>query len=200
VIGALIGLGVGGAWWAGTEVWNPLVGAALAVVVDLALTGMLHVDGLADSADGLLPHLGSKERRLEVMRQPDVGAFGVATVAGVLLLELAAFTAMDVDVRAVVAVWALTRALCCLPIGDWKYARPGGLGEAFTGDRGLAVVVMMCTVPVATVIGGPTVMGAFGASAAVLYFGRWRLGGWTGDVLGASIVIGQVVGLLAAAA
>jgi adenosylcobinamide-GDP ribazoletransferase len=44
--------------------------AALAIGVDLALTGMLHFDGLVDSADGLLPHL-SRERRLEVMRTPD---------------------------------------------------------------------------------------------------------------------------------
>ena len=64
----------------GRRRWPP----AVVVAADLALTGMLHVDGLADTADGLLPHL-ERERRLEVMAEPAVGAFAVAVVGVVLL-------------------------------------------------------------------------------------------------------------------
>ena len=73
VVGALVGAVVGCVWWGADRLWPPAVAAALTVAADLALTGMLHVDGLADSADGLLPHLPRK-RRLEVMADPAIGA------------------------------------------------------------------------------------------------------------------------------
>ena len=85
--GALIGAVLGALWWGATNVWPAPVAAAIVVAADLAVTGLLHVDGLADSADGLLPHL-DRERRLAVMATPDVGAFGVAVVAVVLLLRV----------------------------------------------------------------------------------------------------------------
>ena len=65
----LVRWGTGG-WWA------PALAAALTVAVDLVLTGALHLDGLADTADGLLPHL-DRARRLAVMAAPDVGAFAI---------------------------------------------------------------------------------------------------------------------------
>jgi adenosylcobinamide-GDP ribazoletransferase len=199
VIGALIGAGVGGAWWAGTEVWNPLVGAAVAVVADLALTGMLHVDGLADSADGLLPHLGTKERRLEVMRQPDVGAFGVAIVVGVLLVEAAAFTAMDVDVWLVVTAWAATRAAATMTMLTMPYARDGGLADAFRGRSPLAALAAVVAYGALAAHDPVAVLALALAFLAVVLAAVRRIGGYTGDVLGAAIVIAQVVGLLAAA-
>src|SRR3954451_21883132 len=85
VVGALIGLALGGIWWGAEHIWPPAVAAALVVLADLALTGMLHMDGLVDSADGLLPHAptegheeeGGRQWRLDVMQQADIGAFGV---------------------------------------------------------------------------------------------------------------------------
>lgn len=199
VVGALVGLSVAAAWWAGTEVWNPAVGAALAVVADLALTGMLHHDGLGDAADGLLPHL-SRERRLEVMRQPDIGAFGVAAIGGALLLQYAALSSTDVDVVLLVALLATTRGLAALVLASRPYARPGGLADVFRGRSpaawvitGAAVLVLTVHEPVAAVV-------AVVAFAGVIALGERRLGGYTGDVLGAAIVVAQTAGILAAAA
>ena len=79
LVGALIGVAVGGVWWLAAKGWGPAPAAALAVAADLALTGLLHVDGLADSADGLLPHL-DRQRRLEVMAEPGIGAFGLESI------------------------------------------------------------------------------------------------------------------------
>src|SRR5262249_14831359 len=76
-VGALIGLAVGGIWWAAWRGWAPPAAAAIAVIADAALTGLLHLDGLADAADGLLPPL-SRARRLEVMADPRLGALGAA--------------------------------------------------------------------------------------------------------------------------
>ena len=86
VVGALLGLGLGGVWWLADRLWAAPVAAAVVVAADLALTGMLHFDGLVDSADGLLPPLVA-ERRLEVMADPAAGAFGVGVAVVVLLLR-----------------------------------------------------------------------------------------------------------------
>lgn len=199
IVGALVGLGVGAAWWGGAEVWSPAVGAALAIVADLALTGMLHHDGLGDSADGLLPHL-PRERRLEVMRQPDVGAYGVAAIGAVLLLQFAALSSMPVDVLLLVALSATSRGLAAVVLASRPYARPGGLAEVFRGRSpaawlvvGVATVALAVHEPLAAVV-------AVLAFGAVIAFGERRLGGYTGDVLGAAIVVAQTAGILAAGA
>jgi adenosylcobinamide-GDP ribazoletransferase len=199
IVGALIGLGVGATWWGGTRVWSPGVGAALAIVADLALTGMLHVDGLGDSADGLLPHL-PPARRLEVMAQPDIGAYGVAAIGSALLLELTVLASMRPDVVLVAALWAVTRGMAGVALSTMRYARPGGLADVFRGRSVGAVatlvvafVVLLLREPFAAVA---AVLGAL----VVLTLAQRKLDGYTGDVLGAAIVVAQVVGLLAAAA
>jgi len=198
-VGALVGAGVAGAWWVGTELWNPAVGAALAIVVDLALTGMLHVDGLADSADGLLPHL-PPERRLEVMSAPDVGAFGVAATAAVLLLRFAVLATMEVEVWLVVGLWASTRAAAAMAVLSMPYARSDGLVTAFRGRSPIAVVAAVLAYAALTTADVWAVIGlAIGFLAVVLLAVR-RVGGYTGDVLGAGIVLGETLGLLAASA
>ena len=132
--GAAAGPIVGLVWWAASKGWHgPLVPAALAVAADLVLTGMLHVDGLADSADGLLPHL-SRERRLQVMSEPDIGAFGLAATLAVLLLRFAAFGALRPDIALVVGVWCVSRSLMVAAMLVLPYARAtGGLATAFLG-------------------------------------------------------------------
>ena len=201
VIGALVGAGVGGAWWGAFEVWDSIaIAAAIALVVDLALTGLLHVDGLADSADGLLPHLPSTERRLAVMSAPDVGAFGVAVVGGVLLLRFAALASIEPDVGAVVGLWAVSRAVAALVLVTGTYARGAGLASAFGGGAPVPVwIAGAATAIVGTVLAEPgAVACAIGAYAVVL-LGQARLGGYTGDVLGAAIVVGETAGLLVVA-
>lgn len=195
VVGALLGFLVGAVWWAGTGIWSPAIGAALAVVADLALTGMLHVDGLADSADGLLPHHGSVERRLEVMSQPDVGAYGIAVTVGVLLVRFAALSSMHPRPLLCALVWGATRGVAAVVIPRVRYARAFGLPSAFAGaTSGIALVL---TVLVALSV--PSAV-ALLAALAVVAFGIRRVGGYTGDVLGAAIVLGETVGLLVAAA
>jgi adenosylcobinamide-GDP ribazoletransferase len=199
VVGALIGLGVGMAWWIANDVWDPWVGAAVAIVADLALTGMLHHDGLGDAADGLLPHL-PPERRLEVMREPDIGAYGVAAIGAVLLLQLTALASMPhVDRTFLVALYATTRG-CAAVVLAWRpYARPGGLAEAFRGTSPLAWVVTAVAV-IALAVDEPHALLALPAFAGVIALGERKLGGYTGDVLGAAILIAQTVALLAASA
>jgi adenosylcobinamide-GDP ribazoletransferase len=199
VVGALVGLCVGGVWWAATEVWSPAVGAALAIVADLALTGMLHVDGLGDTADGLLPHL-PRDRRLEVMAQPDIGAFGVGAIGSVLLLEFATLATTKPDVVLVAGLWAAARGGAAVVLASMRYARPGGLAEAFRGRSSAAVGMLVLAVAVLLLHDPLAAIAATGGTVLVVSLAQRRIGGYTGDVLGATIVIAQVLGLLAAAA
>ena len=122
VAGALIGLAVGGAWWGADRLWPPFTAAAIAVTVDLGLTGLLHLDGLADSADGLLPPL-ARERRLAVMAEPTVGAYGVAAVVIVLVLRTAALTSMHPSVLLLAALWCASRTAMAVGARALPYAR-----------------------------------------------------------------------------
>jgi len=214
-VGALIGLAVGGIWWAARRGWAPPAAAAIAVIADAALTGMLHLDGLADAADGLLPPL-SRSRRLEVMADPRLGAFGVAGLAIVLLARFGAFASMLPSPLAVAGLWSGSRTAMAVTARVVPYARPAGLASAFLpapadGSRPSA----------AERLAGPAVLGLAGgllalalafagrgalgvaavgaeavAAAAVVLLARRRLGGFTGDVLGAAAVAGETVGLL----
>jgi adenosylcobinamide-GDP ribazoletransferase len=207
-VGALVGATAGLVWWGGREIWPTLLAAALAVATDLVLTGFLHADGLVDAADGLLPHL-DRERRLAVMAAPDVGAFGVAVVAMILLLRVTAVAALPTGwsgVALLAGVWAASRtcmavALCTLPS-----ARPHSLASAFTGATPWLPLLTGGALAVAgTVIGrGAVGLGALAggivAAVGVLALARRRLGGITGDVLGAAGVMLETAAVVVAAA
>jgi len=207
VVGGLIGAGVGAAWWAAGREWTLGVAAALAVLADLALTGLLHFDGLCDSADGLLPPM-SRERRLAVMAGPEVGAFAVAAAGITLLVRWASLASMRPSIALVAALWMASRTWMAVAVVAVPYARlGGGLASAFRG-RGqggvipVGVVALLAAGVLAATwrpVAGPVAVAvATLAAAAVVAFAWRRVGGFTGDVLGAAGVLGETVGLLAA--
>jgi adenosylcobinamide-GDP ribazoletransferase len=207
IVGAVMGLALGGTWWLADRAFPPAVAAALVVAADLALTGMLHVDGLADSADGLLPHLDGRDRRLAVMAAPDVGAFGVSVVVGVLLLRFAALASQPVSVLLLAGLWCGSRTLMAAGAGALPYARhEGGLASTFAGRdwRPIALYGLIAAVSLGAFADGRrtevAVGAAFAAGTLVLLAARRRIGGYTGDVLGAAGVVAETVGLIVAAA
>jgi adenosylcobinamide-GDP ribazoletransferase len=205
VVGAGLGLFLGGLWWLADQAWPGPVAAVVVVAADLAVTGLLHVDGLIDAADGLLPHL-DRARRLEVMAGPDVGAFGVAVAAVVLLSRWVSLASLPVAPLLLGGLWCGSRTSMAIVVRTQPYARSGGLASAFVGSGrtfplvagGLAAAVLAgLWRPVA----GPAAVVAAGvAAASVVALARRRVGGFTGDVLGAAGLLGETVGLLVAAA
>jgi len=206
-VGALIGLAVGGIWWAAGRGWAPPAAAAIAVIADAALTGLLHLDGLADAADGLLPPL-SRARRLEVMADPRLGAFGAAGLAIVLLARFGAFASMAPSPLAVAGLWSGSRTAMAVTARAVPYARPAGLASAFlpqaparrAGPAVLGLAGGLLALALAFAGRGAlgvAAVGAEAAGAATVVFLAWRrLGGFTGDVLGAAAVAGETAGLL----
>jgi adenosylcobinamide-GDP ribazoletransferase len=203
--GAALGLVLGAVWWGAERIWPAAVAAAIVVAADLALTGLLHVDGLADSADGLLPHL-DRARRLEVMAAPAVGAFGVAVVVAVLLLRWAALAATTPSPLLLGGLWCASRTAMAVAARKVPYARPGGLASAFLGGRTLSTALIGAVLATGLAFAGPglagiaAVAGVVAGAAGVVALARRRIGGFTGDVLGASGMVGETTGLLVAAA
>lgn len=206
VTGAAVGLLLGLVWWGAGKAWPGLVAAAVVLTADLAVTGLLHIDGLIDAADGLLPHL-DRARRLEVMRSPDAGAFGVGVAGAVLILRWSALAAMRPHPLLLGALWCASRTAMAFTMGHVPYARGGGIAADFRGsDRhtvllGAAGVGALAIAAVWSVPAGPVaVAAALGAFGLVVLLAHRRIGGFTGDVLGAAGVVAETVGLGVAAA
>ncbi|HWA66228.1 MAG TPA: adenosylcobinamide-GDP ribazoletransferase [Mycobacteriales bacterium] len=207
VVGALVGLAVGGVWVGAQHIWPAALAAAITLAADAVLTGGLHWDGLADTGDGLLPPL-PRERRLQVMSDPRVGAFAVLTIVVVALTRFATFAAGPAKVWIVGALWCASRTSAALVMLLGRYARPDGMAAGFQpkdpARRTTAIAVgglgLVISVPLALLDRpghGAAALGAAALTAALLSVlsGR-RLGGFTGDVLGAQIVLGETVGLV----
>jgi adenosylcobinamide-GDP ribazoletransferase len=189
-------------------------GAVLAVAVLAVLTRGLHLDGLADTADGLGP-LRGRERALQVMRQSDVGPFGVVTLVLVLLLQVTCLAAVLGTRDGWVALWLsvvvarLAMARTGLP--GVPTAEGSSLGSLVAGTvsapwfAGWAVALLGLVALATTGDTAPAVRLAVSALAgllaaeALLRRARARLGGVTGDVMGAMGETATAATLLVAA-
>ncbi|GLY34135.1 adenosylcobinamide-GDP ribazoletransferase [Amycolatopsis sp. NBRC 101858] len=180
--------------------------AALALgAVALGSRG-LHLDGLADTADGLGASY-DRAKALDVMRRGDSGPTGVATLVFVLLVQVGALTAAQPVTAAVaVLIGRCTLSMSCAR--GVPSARPEGLGATVAGSvpRTVAVGIAVAAAGLATLIPGMAwwrgplaVVLAYAVTAALLARCTRRLGGVTGDVLGAGVEVAVAASLLALA-
>ncbi len=202
LVGGLLGLAVAGIYAGVALGLPPLPAATVAVGAGVVLTGAFHEDGLADAADAL----GGWRRgeALRIMRDPTHGTYGVLAVVLSVAVRAAALASLDgwAALAVLPAGHALSRAGC---IGLLVVARPAtgeGLGASYAGavGRGQVLAALGTGLLVGTVSLGPWV-----APAALLAgLGAWavgrvaarRVGGITGDVLGAAQQVGEVLVLL----
>lgn len=209
----LVGLGVGavvaGVNWAASLAMPALPSAGLAVMAGAVLTGAVHLDGLADAADGLFGGR-TPARRLEIMRDPHVGAFGVIAVGLALILKSGGISSLTAPHAwaGIVLAPALGRLAAVEVMTTFRYARAEGTGSPY-GPGGKAVPRARLILPVAAVtsaaaawlLAGPWGLIALAVSAAtglaVGAFAARRLGGGvTGDVYGAAVVTAEIAALL----
>lgn len=208
VVGAFIG-GVAAAVTYGLDyLLPPLPASVLVVLWLLASSGGLHMDGLADTADGLLSSR-PRERVLEIMRDSHIGAMGVIAVAGVLLFKVALLSCIEGSWRWRLVLLAPIASRCALlaVMSLFPYARKeGGLGTVFCVRGRVAVLLAAWAVLVLLVAGwlcasyrglGAAVAG-LGAALLLSWYVNRRIGGYTGDTLGATSEMVEVVPFLVA--
>jgi adenosylcobinamide-GDP ribazoletransferase len=211
LVGALLGGIYCGAFALLARVFPPLLTAVIIVIIDAWITGAMHFDGLADTADGFG---GGRTREdvLRIMRDHAIGAYGAVAIGLTLALKIAAIVALAgfVDRRG-----ALAGLLLAPVLGRWSavalgatqsYARPGeddpgsvGSPTRFMGRMELvfATVVALGIAVTVSRWRGVAAMALVAAVAMVWgWWCRWRIGGVTGDTLGAGIEISECVVLM----
>lgn len=207
LIGAGLGAVAGGIAAGLASPLSPLMAAALALAAGTLLTGALHLDALADTADALGGR--SRERALQIMRDHAIGAYGAVAIALDLLIKAAALVALARDGHVVafaIAAGALSRAVPVPLAAALPYARPGeGLARSLAGSaagRAAAAAATATLIAVlATGFDGLVLAGCAAVLAVFLgaAFVRW-LGGVTGDTLGAAVELTELAMLVAAVA
>ncbi|HEX9840897.1 MAG TPA: adenosylcobinamide-GDP ribazoletransferase [Anaerolineales bacterium] len=200
----LVGLVIGAlTWlvWKGAMLLFPsLVAGIISLLAWVALTGGLHLDGLADCCDGLLAST-SVERRLEIMKDSRLGAFGGISLILVLLLKgttlavLTPATSFGILLAASLARW------CILPAGLLPLARLSGMGADFSAGLQRSFIYVGAVLPMGLALvlgmrGIISLLAGLAAAALVLWLAKSRISGVTGDVFGMVVEVVETAVLL----
>jgi adenosylcobinamide-GDP ribazoletransferase len=176
---------------------NPMLAGIAGVVAWVWLTGALHLDGLADLADALGASHRDPERFLAVLADPHLGTFGMISVVLVLMLKAAALACLPQDALLVLPLLLAWSRLGTLAWGRWLRPLKPGHGERFTWQLSVgwiafwSVLLLAASAAIAPVLcAAPLVIAAWGLWLRV------RLGGMTGDCLGAGVEVTEVALLL----
>ncbi len=209
----VIGLMLGGVLWLmASFIHLPIMLlSCLIVVVWVGLTGGLHLDGLADTADAWVGGFGDRERTLAIMKDPNAGAMGVIAIVLCLMLKWASVYGLLMldDEYDASLVWLMIPMLGRLGVlvlfATTPYVRQQGLGSALQDvPKSLLWLVVVGIGAVLCVLSWQLAVAMLGVWAVMLSWLRWRfvgrLGGITGDTVGASIEMVEVAMLVSVVA
>jgi len=199
VIGLIIGLILVGLNWLFGLLLPPLVVDVLLLASLVVISGAIHLDGFADTCDGLAGHK-TVEERWQVMHDSRAGAFGIVGVVLLLLIKYVALASipealllMTLVLMPVVSRWAMTYALFA-----YRYARPSGLGKALkqgtTWPRfTMATVITVAIAAVmAQLVGLAIMLFIWVVTVAVAAYFKSKFNGLTGDNYGAINEVAEV--------
>lgn len=202
VVGGAVGCVVAGAYGVAGAVVPAPVAAAVAVAIGVWVTGAFHEDGLADTADAL-GHRRAREETLRILKDPRLGTYGVTAIVLTMVLRVTALSSLDGGqaLAIVTAAHALSRAgtlvLLLGPVveGDGL----AGSSAAVVGGRHVVPAIATASAIGLVTLGSVLVPAAAGVAIVCLLVGRaaWRrIGGVTGDLLGAAQQLGELAVLL----
>jgi adenosylcobinamide-GDP ribazoletransferase len=212
-VGIVVGATTAAVCWLANWFWPPVVAVLLSTVAGIYLTGAFHEDGFADTCDGLGGGM-TRQRALEIMQDSRIGAYGAIGIGLLLALKCAALACLSppVAVAGLLAAHPLSRLASTALIRWMDYAKPEGktkpLAQQMSGAELAIAVLTVLPVPGLLVCGGwlPWRAVAIGIAAVVLATAwlagkfRQRLGGYTGDCLGAVQQVSELAFYLALAA
>ena len=199
LVGLLLAILLIAASWALFDL-PPLASAALLLALWAALTGALHLDGLADCADALLGGHADATRRRAILRDPHLGSAAVVTVVLVLIGKFAGLAAalehgslLPLLVAPVLARGAALALMCALP-----YASPGGMAETTIAHlpRQAAWLVVGVVAAITLLVAPSALLAATALTALIGHGALRRQGGGSGDVYGAAIELIETASLL----
>ena len=200
-VGLVIGTIVAGAYTLLDLYFSTLVTAAISLLLWVILTGGLHLDGLADCCDGLL-HTSNPERRLEIMKDSRMGAFGGIGLMLALLLKASALASLPADRVLPGILFAATLGRWFIILAGFQpLARSGGMGADFASGLSTSTLIWGGLIPLVLVIllgiQGLVALGlTFFAVLLLLRFARERIGGVTGDVFGLVVETSEILVLV----
>lgn len=206
VVGALVGALLALMGWLLAPYFPPLLLASLLLVLWVALTGALHLDGLADSADGWLGGFGNRKRTLEIMHDPRSGPAAIVAVVLLLLVKYSALTAI-VQMQSwygLLSVPLLGRSLVPLLFLTTPCACPDGMAASLATHlprRSCLLVVVLGLLVVALTVseGMWMIMAGLLIFAVLRQMMLARIGGMSGDTAGALVEISETAALIALA-
>ena len=201
-VGAALGGVAAGVFAAASAGLPPFVAACLSLAATLLLTGALHEDGLADCCDGFGGGRATADA-LRIMRDSRIGAFGTVGLVVVIGAKLGCLATIDGAGWALVAAHAASRGWTVVTARFLPYARPEGMAAGVAASDWADVAIACACAGLAILLLGPQSGAALGLSGLVALglglYARRRLGGYTGDVLGAVQQLTELAVLLAAA-
>lgn len=200
LIGLIIGMLFGTIWYL-TAPLSETLRAAILLCCWTLITGGLHLDGLADTADALVGGHGQKDQTLKIMKDPRSGPIAVITLVCILLLQYSALQSIN-NLPLLILIPVIARSQILLLFSSTDYVREQGLGSALKN-----YLPQKSVYPI--LIGISLVIIMFGGSAGIwllisnlVIFHFWRrlfvkiIGGFSGDVAGALVVLSETVSLL----
>lgn len=207
IVGLVIGAIGGGVFWSASELTTPAIAAVLALVVTALITGGFHEDGLADTFDALAGGW-DREQRLRILKDSRHGTFGVLSLVLISLLKFAALSSLDAEAGALalVAAHSAGRSGAVGLMGIAPTASEAGLGADYTRQlpRHLAVVgtlVGLLVLGAVYLAWAPVIAAMIAAGVGALaWWSHRKIGGITGDILGAAEQIGECCVLVGAVA
>lgn len=205
LVGLLIGALLAALGW-GLSSAPPFIAAALLLTAWVLSSGLLHLDGLADSADAWIGGRGDRDRTLAIMKDPRCGPAAVVILVLVLLLKFTALAQLSTDANWALLLLAplLGRTALLLLFLTTPYVRPGGLGSMLADHlpRRSAKRVLLITLASVSAAFGMSALGPLAAMTGTVVAARRfmlrRIGGTTGDTAGALVEITETVVLLSA--
>lgn len=203
IAGFLIGVPIALVWITACHFLSPILAATLTIAFGALITGCLHEDGLADCFDGL-GGASNRQRILDIMRDSTIGTYGAAALFFTFALRIGALASLSSGRGALALLFAhsVARGTMVLAINFAQYARPAGLGDTVRDGlvkddfyKSMAVIFIfafLLSIASGEFSGIIAVFSALIAAWALLQWLISRIGGYTGDGLGAMEQVAEI--------